>query len=99
LTRQGFTDFTGWATEDIIVQGIVSDFGRIATGTFGDTPAGAFGRIAIDGFILKHDGTARAGGNTIVQIGGSVPDITLANGRVIGAPTRSIEISTVDGGV
>ena len=99
LTRQGFTNYTGWVTEDIVVQGVVSEFGRITTGTFGSTPAGAFGHIVIDGFILKHDGTARTGGNTIVQIGGSVPEISLVNGRVIGAPTRSIEISTVAGGV
>lgn len=93
ITRQGFTDYTDWVTTDIVISGMVSDFGRVVTQGFGADPAGAFGRIVIDGLILRSDGVARETGNTQVAIAGSVPDLTIANARIGGGTGRNIELN------
>jgi hypothetical protein len=98
VTREGFTGYTTWKTDGIVVNGVVSEFGRISVVTFGGSPAGEFGRIAFSGVQLIGDGVARTSGNTVVQIGGTCPDFLLTNALVSGAPTRSIELSIPSGG-
>ncbi len=93
ITREGFDGDSSYVTTDITGGGIVGEFNSIKIGTFGASPAGGFGAIVIDGFSLRADGAARSSGNYLIDAGGEIGDLTLANGRVIGAPSRALSIS------
>lgn len=93
ITRQGFAGEPDYRTTDIVGGGVVGKNIRIRSSTFGENPGGSFGVIIVDGFTILCDGVERDSGNVIINMAEGVEDLTLANGRVTGAPTTAIRVA------